>query len=131
MNLYLQACGGVLIGLILVLILGSKGKESAVLLTIMVCCMAVMVALGYLKPILDFLNQLQDLGGLNSEMMSILLKAAGISLLSEISALICADSGNASMGKSLQILGCAVILWLSLPLFTMLMEVLKGILGEI
>lgn len=131
MNLYLQACGGVLIGLILVLILGSKGKESAVLLTIMVCCMAVMVAMGYLKPILDFLNQLQDLGGLNSEMVSILLKAAGIGLLSEISALICADSGNASMGKSLQILGCAVILWLSLPLFTMLMEVLKGILGEI
>ena len=131
MGLYLRVCGGVLITLILILILGSKGRETGILLATAVCCMGTMAAVSYLEPVLHFLNQLTEIGGLDSELVSILLKAAGIGLLTELSALVCTDSGNGSLGKTLQILGSAVMLWLCLPMFTMLMEVLKGILGSV
>ena len=71
------------------------------------------------------------MGGLDSGTLRILLKAVGIGLVSEIAALVCADAGNSSLGKTVQLLGSAVILWLSLPLFTMLIELLQRIMGAL
>lgn len=45
--------------------------------------------------------------------------------------MVCTDAGNASLGKAVQLLGTAVILWLSLPLFKALVELLQSILGEV
>ena len=49
----------------------------------------------------------------------------------EIANLVCKDAGNESMGKSVQLLGTAVILYLSMPLFTALIDLLQKILGEL
>ena len=127
----MQAWGLVLIGLILVPTLGSGGKQMGTLLVILICVSLGTVLLGYLKPVLDFLQILRSLSGVSSEMVATLLKITGIGLISEISALICADAGCAAMGKSLQLAGSGVILWLSLPLFTALAELLQQILGEL
>ena len=70
-------------------------------------------------------------GNLEPELLHSVLKAVGIGLLAELTGQICADSGNASLGKSLQILATAVILWLMLPLFTQLIDLLEEILGAI
>lgn len=131
MELYLRACAAVLLAVILILTLGSRGKEVGTLLAIGVCAMAAIAALRYLEPVTQLLKELEKAGGLNSSMLSILLKVVGIGVVSEIAALICTDSGNSSLGKTLQMLGSAVILWLSIPLFTMLMELLQRILGEL
>ena len=131
MKLYLQVCGAVLIALILILTLGSKGKDYAALVTLALCAMGCLAALRYLEPVLDFIRQLEQIGGLDSAVVSILLKATGIGLIAEIGAMICADSGSGSLGKLLQILGSSLVLWLSLPLFTMLLELIQRILGEI
>ena len=45
--------------------------------------------------------------------------------------LVCKDAGNESMGKSMQLLGSAAILYLSVPLFAALLELLQKILGEL
>ena len=76
MNLYLQCCSGALIALILILTLGSKGREGAVLLALAACCMTAVAALSYLEPVMDFVNQIRVLGGLDSEMISIGLQKA-------------------------------------------------------
>lgn len=131
MTTFLQACAGVLIAVILILTLGSHGREMGTLLGIGVCCMAALAAMTYLRPVVDFLSMLEALGGLDSDLVKLLLKAAGIGMISEIACLICNDAGNASLGKAAQILGTAVILWLSLPLFTALVELLQKILGAL
>jgi hypothetical protein len=64
-------------------------------------------------------------------MMGILLKVVGIGLIGEISALICTDSGNASLGKILQILSAAVILRLALPLLEQFLDLLEKVLGNV
>lgn len=131
MSLFLKACGAVLIALILILTHGNQSRDLSTVLGIAVCCMVALTALEYLRPVIDFLNQLEQLGGLDSGTIRILLKAAGIGLVSEIAGLVCTDAGNSSLGKTVQLLGSAVILWLSLPLFTMLMELLQRILGAL
>lgn len=131
MGLYLQAAAGALIAVVLGLTLHRQGQETGLLLTMAVCCMICVIGLKYLEPVLEFLGQLEDLGTLDSDLVTVLLKVTGIGFLSEIAGLICADAGNSALGKSLQILGSAVILWLSIPLFRALLDLLQQILGEL
>lgn len=131
MTLFLQASGALLLAVILVLALKSHSKEIAAILSITVCCLAAIAALNYLQPILDFLQSIEQLAGLNSTMVETLLKVTGIGMISEISCLVCKDAGNESMGKSMQLLGTAVILYLSVPMFYSLIELLQKILGEL
>lgn len=129
MTLFLQACAAVLLAVVLILAQGKQGKDMGTLLALAVCCMVSLIAMRYLEPVIDFLGELEALGNLSGSMVQILLKAAGIGIISEIAALVCSDAGNSSLGKTIQLLGTAVILWLSIPLFTMLMELLQQILG--
>lgn len=131
MDLYMKGCAAAMVSVVLILSLGNKGKEFGILLGILVCALLAMVAMEYLKPVIDFLSELEAAGGLNSGMLEILLKISGIGIVSEIAVLVCGDSGNASLGKALQLMGSAVILWLSLPTFQMLLELIVNILGGI
>ena len=60
-----------------------------------------------------------------------LLKIVGICFTAEIASLICEDSGNAALGKALQSLAGAVILYLSLPMLTKLLDLVEGILENL
>lgn len=131
MGMFLQAAAAVLIAVVLGLSLNKQGKEIGVLLTVAVCCMVVVIALNYLEPVVDFLRQLEALCQAGDGWLSVLLKAVGIGLIAEVSALVCGDAGNGSLGKALQLLGSAVILWMSIPIFTALMDLIQKILGEI
>lgn len=131
MTAFWQGAAAVLLTVILGLALGKQGKEAGLLLTLAVCCMVGCLAMTYLSPVIAFLQQLREVGQLDGGMLEILLKAVGIGLIGEIAALICADSGNGALGKALQLLSAAVILWLSIPLLTQLLELLQEILGEV
>ena len=129
MGLYWKAAAGVLLAVVLILML--RRQEMGTLLSIAVCAMAACVAVEYLEPVMELLTSLEDLGELDGEMITILLKAVGIGLVTEIACMVCADSGNSAMGKALQLLGTAVILWLSLPLFTALLDLIREILDKL
>ena len=131
METFAQAAAGILLALILCLTLGKQEKEAAVLLTIAVCCMVGTVALRYLEPVIALMARLRESSGLDSGMLEILLKVVGIGFLAEVAGLVCADAGNGAMGKILQILAAAVILWMSIPLLERLLELVTSILGEI
>ena len=131
MELYFKAAAGILIAVILSLVLSKQNKDISLLLTVAVCCMAAAIVVGYLEPVVDFFHQLEAIGQLEEGMLEILLKAVGIGMIGELASLICADAGNGSLGKVLQMLSVAVILWMSLPLLTGLLELIQKILGEI
>ena len=128
---FLQAFAAVLLAVILGLVLAKQSKDWAVLLTTGVSCMVLAVGAVYLQPVLDFVRELQTLSGLDPQMLSVVLKAVGIGLISEIAALICLDAGNAALGKGIQILASLTVLWLSLPLMRALLELVQKILGEL
>ena len=131
MTAFWQGAAAVLLAVVLGLALGKQGKEASLLLTLAVCCMVSCLAMTYLNPVVDFIQRLQEVAQLDGGMLEILLKAVGIGMIGEISSLICADSGNAALGKALQLLSAAVILWLSIPLLSQLLELLQDILGEV
>ena len=128
MEIFTKSAGGILIAILLFHVISKQGKEFSLLLTVAVCCMVAAVAVGYLAPVVAFFEKLQTVGQLDSSLLQVVLKAVGIGILSEITGLICTDAGNAALGKSIQILACAVVLWMSIPLFTSLLELVEEIL---
>lgn len=131
MDLFLRAAAAVLLTVVLSLALGKQGKETASLLSIIVCCMVISIAIRYLEPVWELLEKLGSMGDLDNEMVGTLFKVVGIGILAEIAALVCNDAGNASLGKTLQLLSSAVILWLCIPIFIALLDLIQGILGGI
>ena len=127
MGLYWKAVAAALLAVVLIWTL--RRQEMGVLLGMAVCAMVMAVAMAYLGPVLELVETLQEVGDLDEELTSILLKSVGIGLVTEIAGLICADSGNASLGKSLQLLGTVAILWLSVPLFTSLLELIQEMMA--
>lgn len=131
MDILFKAVAGVLLCVVISLILSRQGKDFSTILVISVCCMVCGCAIGFYQQIFQFIRKIQQTGNLNSEMISIILKSAGIAMLSEITVLICADSGYAALGKVIQILSSAVIIWMCIPLFTELLNIVENILGYI
>ena len=128
MELFIKTCAGVLLAVILILFLGGN-KDLSMLLGLAVCCTVSITAVSYLRPVLSFVSQLESMGGLDHDLIRILLKVTGIGLICEIAALVCVDSGCSSLGKTVKLMGAAVVLWLSLPLYGMLAELMQKILG--
>ena len=124
----MKAAGVALIASILGLALSKQAKEMQILLVVAGCCMVAGIAATFLRPVLELLGELQALGNLNSELTGILIKSAGIGLLSELACMICNDAGNASLGKTVQLMGSAVVLYLAIPVFRGLIELVQGIL---
>jgi stage III sporulation protein AD len=120
---------GALITVILGLFLRQQGKDIALLMSIAACCMIVIAGIAYIKQVIEFLENLQKIIGAQESAFRTLLKAIGISLVSEIACLICTDAGNAALGKTIQIVTTSVLLWLSLPMMNALLELVQQILG--
>jgi hypothetical protein len=79
--------------------------------------------------VLDFFAQLQSLIGLDNDLLNVLLKAVGVGLIGEIAGLICADGGQAALGKAVQILTSGIILWVSLPLYSQILKLVEELLS--
>ena len=131
MTAFFQAAVAVLVAVILILALRSQGKDMGTLLSIFVCCCLGAVAIGYLSPVIGLLEQIREMAALDTEMFTYLLKVVGVALVGEIASLVCGDAGNAAMGKALQVVTAAVILWLSTPMLSALLELVSSILRNV
>lgn len=131
MELYWKTTAGLMITAVLVLTLGRQEKDISLLLGMAACVMAVIAGLSFLEPVLQLLWQLEEMGDLQTGVMNILLKITGIGLVTEIGGMVLSDSGNTSLSRGLQLMGTAVILYLSVPVFETLMELIRRILEEL
>lgn len=131
MDRFFQISAVVLLTVLISIVLSKQNKDMTVVLVIAACCMSLYAVIAYLEPVVDFIKQLQSLGKLDTSMVQTVLKAVGIGIIAEIASLICSDSGNGALGKGIQMLATAAVLWLSLPLMRSLVEIIQKILGDV
>ena len=131
MSEFLKIVSLVLLTVVLGLSVGKTEKDISAVLGMVSLCIAACAAVTVREPVLDYLVELRRVFNLPDELVSTLLKAVGIALTAELSAAVCTDAGSASLGKILQILGGAVVLSLSIPMFRTLMTIIKEMTGGI
>lgn len=129
MENYYSTTALILLSVILVLVLRKQSAEIAILLSLLVCCLAMMVALGFIAPIIRFMRKLQQISNLDIEMLQVLIKITSVSFTGEIASTVCTDSGNAALGNVMQMISTVVILYLSLPMMEALLTLVERILG--
>lgn len=131
MSLFFQAIACLLVGLVFSVLMNRQGSFSGLLLGITVCILIMIAAINYLQPVMELMKQLQQSFSFDQKMLPVILKTVGIGLITELTALLCADGGNSAMGRAVEILACAVILWLSIPLMNSLLELVLNIAEEL
>lgn len=131
MDIVLKTVSGTLLTVILILAVEKQDRGIAAILSITACAMVAVVILSSLRPIIDLMITINSVGNLQENGLELLIKITGIGLIAEIASVVCQDTGNASLGKELQLLASVVILNLSLPFFESLLNLVQGILGEI
>ena len=131
MELFWKAIAVSLLTVILGVVTGKQNKDISLLLSITGCVIIASLAAVYLSPVISFLEEMEQLGNLRSDMLGVLLKAAGIGMVTEIAASVCGDNGNAGVSKMIQLIGSVVIFWISIPVFRALLDLIQTILGEL
>ena len=127
----MKAAGAVLITSLAGLALGKDASQFKSLLALGCCALVLLLGTSFLQPVMDFLRELEDLGGMNPELVRILMKVTGICITAQFAGMVCTEAGNGSLAKALEILAAIVILWLSIPVFRGLLSLIQGILGGI
>ena len=131
MDIYLKVTAGIIVAVIAGLVLSRQSADLSLLLTIGVCCLVIVGAFSYLQPVMDFLKRLAEVGNISNDLLGILLKVAGIGMISQITEFICTDAGNRTMVKALQIMTAAVILCLCVPILEQMLTLIEKVMGEI
>lgn len=131
MDSFWQWIAGAMLTLVLGIALSKQGKDISLMLTMVACAMVLLAAVTYLKPIMEFVEKLQSISNLDDGYSRILMKTVGVGLVTEIAVLICNDSGNSALGKSLQIAATVLVLWLCLPMMESLLDLIGRIMGSV
>lgn len=129
MQSFLQAAVLGVLAAVLATLLKRNSKDLALVLTIAACCIIGVLVVRTAEPIVDFLGRLQGMTSLDAELMTPMLKAVGIGLLTEIAAGVCADAGEGAIGKLVELAGGLLALSVALPLLEAVLQMLKTMGG--
>lgn len=127
MEVFWKAVGLIVLTIILSAAIGQTEKDISIVLTVMACCIVMTTALHYFSAVIDFLRDLENSSAGQNSFFGVMLRISGVALATELTGLISSDAGNSSLGKAIQILGNAVILFLSLPIFEAFFEIINEI----
>lgn len=122
-----KVVGFAIVSTILIVMLNSEKKEIGLVLAIVSGVGILFFALSKITPIVEMLNTLIASSGINKEFLLIILKITGIAYLVEFGKNICMDAGQSAIATKLELAGKVIIVALSLPLITTLVNVLTGL----
>ena len=114
---------------VIAVLVREKAGTMALLLSLTVCVLSLLMIVRFFAPILEFMEKLRELSGLNSSVTAPLTKVAGLGILTQVSGGLCEDAGEKTLAKTVEICGTVLAVYVSLPLMTTVLELLEGILG--
>lgn len=117
-----------LISLVIIIILKQYKPEFVIYVSIIAGILILLLVMDKLSGIINLLLDLSNKSGLNSEFLKILLKITGIAFLTEFAVSLCKDSGESSIASKIDLGGKVIIISLSIPILSSLLETVIKIL---
>jgi stage III sporulation protein AD len=116
------------IGLITIIIVKQYRPEFAIYISIIAGILILYIAMDKLQAIIALLKSISEKSGINSKFLEILLKITGIAFLSEFAISICKDSGEGAIASKIEIGSKVVIISMSIPIISNLMETILNLI---
>ena len=117
-----------LIGLIIIVILKQYKPELAIYVSIIAGVLILVFAIEKLTGIINLLQSISNKTNINSSFLRILLKITGITFITEFAVSICSDAGEKAIASKIEIGSKVVIITMSIPIITSLLELVLEIL---
>lgn len=99
--------------------------EYGIFLSLGAMLLLIGAAVSQLDAILDLIRQLMESTGLDTVYFKILLKIMGLAWISQLASDICKEAGCGSISRQIDIYGKLLILSVSLPVVTALIETIE------
>ena len=81
-----------------------------------------------MQGVINLLKEISSRASISSEFLGIILKITGIAILTEFAVSICQDSGESSIANKIDIGGKVIIITISLPIISTLLETILKVL---
>lgn len=117
-----------LTALIVIIILKQYRPEFAVYISIIAGVFILLLSLSQISGVINLLRDLSSKANINSGFLGIILKITGIAILTEFAVSICQDSGESSIANKVDIGGKVIIITISLPIISSLLETILKVL---
>lgn len=124
----LKILGLAIISVILIVVLKEQKKEIALIMTIFACVILMLFAMTKMESVIGVIESLINKSGINKDFFLIILKVTGIAYLIEFGKNICIDAGQKAIATKLEMAGKVIILTISLPVISALVNVISGLI---
>lgn len=121
--------GLLLCAAMLAVVLRGQRPELALGLSLAAGAVVLLLLLQQLTPLLSSIRALLQGGGIPTHYITAVLKAAGICLLTQLTADTCRDAGEGALASKAELAGRLMLLVLTVPLFTDILSLVTALIG--
>lgn len=117
-----------LIALILIIIIKQYRPEFAVYISLCAGAIILTLVMSKTSGIIGILTELSNKVSDNNGFLTILMKITGIAFITEFAVSICKDSGESAIASKIDLGGKVVIISMSIPIISTLLETIIKVL---
>ena len=118
-----------LISLIIIVILKQYRPEFVVYVSLIAGVLILSIVLSKISAIVELLKSLTNATSINGQFLTLLIKIKGIAFLTEFAVSICKDTGESAIANKIDIGGKVVIVGMSIPIISGLLETIVKVLA--
>lgn len=124
----IKIIGIALIALIIIIMLKQYRPEYAIFISILTGILILFLVMDRLTGIINLIESIQDKFSINMQFIALLIKITGIAFLSEFAISVCKDSGEVAIASKIEIGSKIIIISMSVPIISSLLEIILKIL---
>ena len=117
-----------LIALVIIIIVKQYRPEFAIYVSLVAGILILFFIMDKLTSVIDLIKSVADKSYINSSFIALLLKITGIAFLAEFAVSVCKDSGEGAIASKIEIGSKVIIIFLSIPIISNLLEIVLKIL---
>ncbi|MBQ7089382.1 MAG: stage III sporulation protein AD [Clostridia bacterium] len=121
--------GLLLCGAVLSAVLRSQRPELALCLSLLAGVLAIGLLLRRMTPLVTALRRMTALGGVGEGYLGVVLRGAGICLVTQLAADTCRDAGDTALAGKAELTGRILLLLLAVPLYEEILFLIVGVVN--
>lgn len=114
--------------LIIIIVIKQYKPEFAVYISIVAGIAILLLSLSQISSVVNLLKDIASRASISGEFLGIILKITGIAILTEFAVSICQDSGESAIASKIDIGGKIMIITMSIPIISSLLETILKVL---
>jgi stage III sporulation protein AD len=103
-------------------------SEFAIFVALSGSIIMLVMIVGQVSGVVEYFNEIMQKTGINTTVYYTILKIIGVGYLTEFASNLCSDAGTSGIGNKIMLGGKIIILCLSLPIITALIDIIIDIL---